>query len=418
MPEAMQRLTHPVGESAKSARNQVLKPLRICLVCHEYPPAVGGGIGTYTRNLGRALVSAGHEVRVIGVYSDASEKVSCAEEEGVKVWRLRRHRGPAGWIADRYRLYRTVAQWSKCDEIDLIEVPDWQGWAAGWPSLRVPVVARLHGSAVYFAAEFGKRPARNVTALERASLRRADYWCSVSQYAAEKTHTVFNLPPHDTAVIYPFVELRPVTCLSDRSRNSVVYTGTLTAKKGIVSLIQAWPLVLARRPDAQLSILGRDSPMDDGRSMMAFLRQQLDETQSQNVEFRGFLCPEELHQTLATARIAVFPSFAESFGFAPVEAMVHGCPTIFGSRTSGPEIINDGVDGLLVNVECANDIAEAIVKLLDDDALAERLSVAGRTRCEQLSSSKLLPEYEAFYRSCIGNAAYTPTAPICAPSTA
>jgi glycosyltransferase involved in cell wall biosynthesis len=302
---------------------------------------------------------------------------------------------------DRYRLYRRVAQWSKQDEIDLIEVPDWQGWAAGWPLLRVPVVARLHGSAVYFAAELGQRPARKVTALERASLRRANYWCSVSQYAADKTRAVFNLPKHESAVIFPLVQLRPVTSVSDRSLDNVVFTGTLTAKKGIVSLIQAWPLVQARRPNAKLSILGRDSPMENGGSMLAFLRRKLQENQSKNVQFLGFLRPEELHQTLATARIAVFPSFAESFGFAPVEAMVQGCPTIFGSRTSGPEIIDDGVDGLLVDVERPREIADAILKLLDDDALAERLSVAGRTRCEQLTSSILLPEYEAFYRSCI-----------------
>ncbi len=383
----------------------MLKPLRICLVCHEYPPAASGGIGTYSRALGRALVNAGHEVRVIGVYPDLPGKEIYEEQDGVRVWRLRCQRGAAGWIADRYRLYRMVAAWSRRQEIDLIEVPDWQGWAAGWPSLPVPVVARLHGSAVYFAAEFGKRTARRVSQLERASLRRANYWSSVSRYAASRTHALFNLPTRHSAVIYPFIELRPVTSVSDRSRNRVVYTGTLTEKKGIISLIRAWPLVQARRPDAQLSILGRDTSMADGGSMMAFLRQQLSESPAQNVHFRGFLRPEELHRSLATARLAVFPSFAESFGIAPVEAMAQGCPTIFGSRTSGPEIINNGVDGLLVNVERPQEIADAIVQLLNDDALAERLSVAGRTRCEQLTSSQLLPQYEAFYRSCIAGAA-------------
>ena len=46
-----------------------------------------------------------------------------------------------------------VSAWAREGAIDLVEVPDWEGWVAGWPRLPVPVVARLNGSVAYFAAE-------------------------------------------------------------------------------------------------------------------------------------------------------------------------------------------------------------------------------------------------------------------------
>ena len=48
--------------------------MKACFVCSEYPPSLHGGIGTYTRVLGRALRHRGHEVRVIGVYPHGQDE--------------------------------------------------------------------------------------------------------------------------------------------------------------------------------------------------------------------------------------------------------------------------------------------------------------------------------------------------------
>ena len=82
--------------------------------------------------------------------------------------------------------------------MDLVEVPDWEGWAAGWPVLAAPVVARLSGSAAYFAAEMNRRVKRVAYWLERASLRRADFRCSESRYTARRTSEGKALVPRAT----------------------------------------------------------------------------------------------------------------------------------------------------------------------------------------------------------------------------
>ena len=147
--------------------------LRICFICGEYPPARHGGVGVATQSLARALARRGHEVRVIGIRAAEDGSADSERDEGVRVERLSRCNWPKiGWLKARYHLYRQVAQWAQAGEIDLVEAPDYEGWTAGWRALPVPVVARLHGSASYFAAERGRPLSTVLYRVERMALRR------------------------------------------------------------------------------------------------------------------------------------------------------------------------------------------------------------------------------------------------------
>jgi len=375
--------------------------VRICYVCHEYPPAAHGGIGTVTRTLARALVRRGHEATVVGIYPRSSHAPAYEKDQGVQVWRLSRPDGRLGWVSARFHLFRVIADWCRAGRVDLVEVPDWEGWAAGWPRLPVPVVVRLHGSVSYFAAELGQ-PVRSIAYhLERASLRRADFWCPVSRYIALRTQTLFRLPSFPGAILYNPVEPPARRSGEGRSSNQVVFVGTLTPRKGIVALFKAWPRVLAARADAELHVFGKDGRLS-GRSMRAYLDSLLEAGPARSVRFYGHVENGAVLAALARARLAVFPSYAESFGLAPVEAMACGCPTIYSRRGVGGEVIEDGRDGLLVDPDRPAEIAEAILRLLTDDDLATRLAEAGFARVEgRFALHTVLPQNESFYRQCL-----------------
>jgi len=375
--------------------------LRVCFLCNEYPPGPHGGIGTLTRTLARALVEIGHEARAVGIYPDDYPAPDFEEDAGVRVWRLLASAGRGGWLRSRARLFQTVAAWVRTGEVDLVEVPDWEGWAAGWPDLPAPVVARLSGSAAYFAAEMNQRVRRVAYWLERASLRRADFRCSESLYTGERTRQVFGLDRAADAVIYNPVEIPAETGSRARSRR-VVFAGTLTEKKGIYSLWRAWPIVLRARPDAELHVFGKDGAGAGGHSTREILESQLTPAVSASVRFRGHVGLEELQKELSAARVAVLPSYAEGFSLTPLHAMAGGCPTIYTRRGSGPEVIDDGDNGLLVDPDRPEEIAAAILRVLSDDALAERLSLTRRRRVvERFSPEVLIRENEAFYRNCL-----------------
>jgi glycogen synthase len=377
--------------------------LRIAFICNEYPPGRHGGIGTVVQALARGLAATGHEVRVIGMYPPQFAGREYEVDRGVRVWRFTEPRVRGGAILGRYRLFRRVAGWVRSGEIDLIEAPDWEGMTAGWPALPVPVVVRLNGSATYFASEMG-RPVRRLTRfVERAALQRADFWCSVSRYTADRTRLLFKLADGPHAVLYNPVELvacSPGTQFSER--RDVLFAGTLTAKKGIVPLIDAWPVVRQRCADARLHVCGKDGTTDGGTSMQAFLVSRLPEPVRDSVIFHGHVDRTTLLSRLGQARVAVFPSYSEAFALAPLEAMGCGCPTISTLRSSGPEMFEHGRHGLLVDPDHPEQIAAAITRVLTDEPFAQQLGEAGREHVRRtFSTDVLIQQNLAFYCECL-----------------
>jgi len=373
--------------------------MRIAFLCSEYPPAPSGGIGTMTRVLGHALAGDGHDVQVIGCYQQSTP--STAFDGPLRVTMLPCARTRFGWMEDRYRLYRVVARGIRDRKLDLLEVPDYQGWIAGWPKLPIPVIARLHGSSSYFGAEMGSHPGRIPFQLERASLRRADFICSTSRYAAVRTTELFHLNVSIHHILYNPVEVPSSVCRV-RSPHSVVYTGTLAVKKGIVQLIKAWPAVHRLFPQAMLHIYGKDGIAPAGGSMLSYLRNFISPEIERAVVFHGHVSREEVLTALETARLAIFPSYAEAFALAPLEAMAHACPTIYTTRGSGSELIRHGEDGLLIDPDDVDSIAHAISTLLQNDSMAETFAAAGRRRVGQnFALPVLLKRNEKFYEHCI-----------------
>jgi len=375
--------------------------VNLCFVCSEYPPAPHGGIGSVTQILSRALANKGHRVKVIGVYRGLAQP-TYEEDEGVEVWRQPVPRTRLGWVAARFNVYRQIAKWAWRGDIDVVEAPDWEGYAAGWPPLPIPVIARLHGSSCYFSAEMNRPYRRSTYWIERAALRRSDFWCSVSQYTAAKTRELFQLKKGFETVIYNAVPISRRTGPVVRSWADVVFSGTLTAKKGVVPLIQAWPAVKKQIAGAHLHMFGKDTSNPSEPSMREALLNILPRNLQSSVTFYGHVARGLVLEKLRTATVAVFPSFAEAFAMAPLEAMAEGCATIYSTLGSGPELIEDRRDGLLVDPSKPEQIAAAIVSVLHDDGFAARLGAAGREKVRRaFSIDHIVRMNEEFYARCM-----------------
>jgi glycosyltransferase involved in cell wall biosynthesis len=136
--------------------------------------------------------------------------------------------------------------------------------------------------------------------------------------------------------------------------------------------------------------------------MKAFLLSQLRPDAQRSVYFHGNVRRDKLLEVLRCARVAVFPSYAEAFAMAPLEAMAQGCATIYTRRGSGPEVIEHEQDGLLIDPDHPAEIAEAIVRVLADKDLARRLGKAGHRRVQQRFSRAVgLKKNQEFYRTCL-----------------
>lgn len=372
--------------------------MKIGFICSEYPPEPCGGIGTFVRELAERLTTEGHRVTVVGVYADVEQR-QVQTRNGVEVIKLPADDGLLGIYSNRRRLFDEVSSLAKRNQIELVEVPDFEGYAAFWGKLNSPIVVRLHGTATYFSQELGERPSRLIRWLEKQTLRAASQLISVSHYAAKQTLQAFTLNmPY--AVIHNGVSWpEEKQCKSDYSSSgNVVYTGSLMHKKGVFSLVDAWAKVQEAHPNAQLILIGKDT-QHNGQSVRSLLEQKAGKRL--NLMFTGHINKVTLQDHLRHADVAIFPSFSESFGLGPVEAMALAVPTIYTELSCGPEIVQHKQNGWLINPSEPQSIVDALEILLGQPDLREQLGRAGRTHAEQFSVDAQIANNIAAYQQLI-----------------
>jgi glycosyltransferase involved in cell wall biosynthesis len=143
----------------------------------------------------------------------------------------------------------------------------------------------------------------------------------------------------------------------------------LEPEKGHQTLIEAWPHVLRECPDAYLLIVGEGSRRDFLEQLAAAHRV------AHRVVFTGRR--DDIPAVTAALDVAVLPSWREAQGLSILEAMALSRPVVASDVGGIPEMIEDGVTGLLVPHDDPPALAAAIVRLLKDHVFADTIARAG-----------------------------------------
>lgn len=150
--------------------------------------------------------------------------------------------------------------------------------------------------------------------------------------------------------------------------------GRLHPSKGQDVLIQALPRVVEAVPEVDVVFAGGGSERERLESLALELGVQ------HHVRFAGALPRTEVFRLMAEAAVVVVPSRDEAFGLVNIEAMAMGTPVV-ASRVGGiPEIVREGVDGLLFESEDAAGLAACLVRLLRDENLRMEMGRNARER--------------------------------------
>jgi glycosyltransferase involved in cell wall biosynthesis len=180
------------------------------------------------------------------------------------------------------------------------------------------------------------------------------------------------------------------TSLDERAQVVVCVSG-LRYEKGIDVLLQAWHLVHKQAPQARLIIVGDGSLQSQLERMAEAL------SIADSVEFTGLQSdiPAQLHR----GSLAVLPSRWEGMPNALLEAMACGLPCV-ATRVSGSEdIIQHGVNGLLVEPEDYQGMAQALLTLVRNPALIQEYGCAARKTIERnYSSEQIVDKYVELYQ--------------------
>lgn len=171
----------------------------------------------------------------------------------------------------------------------------------------------------------------------------------------------------------------------------VVNMGRLSWEKGQDYLLRAWPKVAKLVPDAKLYIYG------EGKEEVKLREIMIKEEIGDSVYIKKMMPHPEFMRELKKAEVFVAPSLAEGLGNVFFEAQACGVPPI-GTRVGGiPDIIEDGVNGLLIEPKNSEQIAEAIIKLLTDKKLRERLAQKGLETSAKFEWGIIMEKIEEVY---------------------
>lgn len=165
--------------------------------------------------------------------------------------------------------------------------------------------------------------------------------------------------------------------------------GRLTSEKGHRYLLEAFPAVLRKFPDSKLLLAG------DGNLREKLLMQAKNLGIAESVFLLGY--KKDIKPLLSIMDIFVFPSLTEGFPMALLEAMAMGVPVIASKVGGIPEIVKENETGILVRSKNSSEIAEAIIKLLSEQEILDRMKVKSREEVRRFSVEEMVRKYENLY---------------------
>jgi glycosyltransferase involved in cell wall biosynthesis len=252
---------------------------------------------------------------------------------------------------------------------------------AGRRLARVPTPGILdvqgdwHAATRLYASRFRQLLNPISDAMAPLAVRRADAVRAISRHTGD---LVRELGVEPAALFPPYVDAeaflhRPPVPLPERP--VALFVGVLEAYKNVDGLARAWSLVAERLPGARLHLVGNGTRTDVAEALV----------REHGAHWDRALDPDGVAAALDRSWLLVLPSRAEGLGRVLVEAACRGRALVGADRGGIPDVVEDGVNGLLVDPDDPRTIADALVRVLSDRGEAERLGANARATGEQWS---------------------------------
>ena len=382
----------------------------------EFPPRIIGGIARHVEGLSREL-SKQHEVHVVTLDFPGSPSYE-------QVGSLHVHRIPVELPAPTFHTWvlmfnhffeKRVGQLAHSfGPPDVVHVHDWLTVTAGVAVkhlLRRPLIMTFHSTEVKRSLGSTSPESSLVNGLEWWGSFESTKVITISNSMVNHLKSQFQIPASKITPIYNAVDTDKFGAAVDRravrerwnvkaGEQLVTAVGRLTSQKGFDNLVRAFPLVVRKRPNAKLLIVGE-----------GYMRKELedvarDEEVDNRTTFAGFVSDQDLVAALRSSDAVAIPSRFEPFGITALEAMAAGAPLAV-SRVDGlAEIVENGVDGLQFEPDDINGMADSIVRILSDGDLARRLAASGREKAKRYNWSSAAERTLEVYSAAIGEARY------------
>jgi starch synthase len=386
--------------------------LRVALLTREYPPEVYGGAGVHVEYLAREL----DRLVELTVHCFGADRPGAVAH---RPWEELRGNPALEAVSVDLAMAAAVG------DAQLVHSHTWYANLAGH-------LAKLMYEVPHVATVHSLEPLRPWKAEQLGGGYAVSSWCErTALEAADAVIAVSAEHRRDLLGCYPAVDPERVSVIGngidteeyrpdpgtdvverngvDSARPYVLFVGRITRQKGLTYLLDAAPLI---ESDAQIVICAGAADTSELAAEIAAKLDQVERARGGVVWIERMLGRPELIQLLSHAAVFVCPSIYEPLGIVNLEAMA--CATaVVATATGGiPEVVEDGVTGLLVPFEPVDDpsrtprdpkafagaIAERVNRLLEDPAEAKRMGEAGRARAvEHFGWNRIAEQVRSLY---------------------
>jgi glycosyltransferase involved in cell wall biosynthesis len=404
----------------------------------DYTAAIwqGAGIGRYTRELVRAIIEQGGDFRYTLFYAAGGvERANpylvdldqlCASFPNVRAAPIPLSPRRLTQVWQRLRLPLPVELFT--GPLDLLHAPDFV-----LPPTGARKLLTIHDLSFLVHPECAvPSMVRYLSDAVPRSLRRADAVLADSQATRQDLARLLGYDPARVKVVYPGVSPRfrplppeatePVRARLSLPERFVLFVSTLEPRKNLVRLIEAFAQLRTEGRGLRTELPVTDSSVLSPQSSSLYLvlagrngwlyeevfatitRLGLNE----RVRLLGFVDDNDLPALYNLAWAFAYPSIYEGFGFPALEALACGTPVVTADNSSLPEVVGDPTSGLnepaalLVPAEDVAALAEALGRIVSDEALRARLREAGLARAQHFTWQRAAQQVLECYRQQLG----------------
>lgn len=405
--------------------------MRIMFVSNLYPPNQVGGYEELCWEVASQFVTRGHEVSVLTSANGGKicewpgQNISQALRLLVGKTVYDNYDGPAFrretiCAQNRYNLIEAVSKtqpdvifcWNLhglgtdfFDTLAGLSIPVVAMLTDNWLSamLNSKFVGRFFRNAVYGKGNEAKYLSQDITPKPISANVSAIF----GSHFMERFYAASGLKFQQSSVVHNGVNLPSLQTHRSKeiaaNRVDLLFAGRVVEIKGAHTAIGALGRLVKLRPetDWNLNMVGdtRDAPY-----LQRLHQEAKNNGVAERVTFSGRVAARDLTELFERHDIYLFPSLYEPFSLTLIHAMASGIPTVASDIGGNGEIVREGVTGLLFAKADVDAMAKAVIRLVDDPALARRLGQAGAKRACNFSTEKMIDAMEHHLIGRVGGA--------------
>lgn len=353
--------------------------MRIIQVMPEFGLA---GAEVMAENLACSLKSKGHEVLMISFYNMHTAITERLEKNGIRIEYLGKKKGVDLSIVPKMRKIMKVFQ------PNIVQTHRYVLPYAFLSSVGLKV-KRVH--TIHNIAE--KEVPRKQLPLQKMLFKNFGVIpVAITPITKKSIETYYNLNDNEVPLIYNGIDLEK--CIQKKNTKinesaTVLHIGRFAPQKNHMMMVEAFAEVVKKYPTCELELIG------DGDLVESVRQRVVELAIEKNVRFIGLL--DTVYTKMAESDIFILPSNYEGMPITLIEAMATGLPIVATAVGGVPDMIEDGKSGLLVDVS-KEKIADAIIRLLKDEALREKVSHGAMMKASDFSLENMTKAYVELYQ--------------------